>query len=99
MAACGEFGDFPLQIHYFGDVRATFEVFFPGPRGGVFFFLNLLVPIAIDRFEHCNFTSSEVLATFAIMLLYDGAIADVSGISTAASHQQIAAALASKLKK
>jgi len=57
------------------------------------------LPIAIDRFEHCNFTSSEVLATFAIMLLYDGAIADVSGISTAASHQQIAAALASKLKK
>ena len=57
------------------------------------------LPIAIDRFEHCNFTSSEVLATFAIMLLYEGAIADVSGISTAASHQQIAAALASKLKK
>jgi pimeloyl-ACP methyl ester carboxylesterase len=57
------------------------------------------LPIAIDRFEHCNFTSSEVLATFAIMLLYDGAIPDVSGISTAASHQQIAAALAAKLKK
>jgi pimeloyl-ACP methyl ester carboxylesterase len=252
VAACGPIGDFPLQINYFGDARATFEVFFPGLiPGGVFtpqpgvvadwsnyyetsvkpvvfapanrsrldqwvkvahlpfdandylntvqvsvqdvlrysvvnladaaatlggfpfdnatrvyagsasdFFLNLLVPrataspaalatmrtqyqttgvlqrplitlhtlrdqqvpfvheqlyalktlssgallarhlpIAIDRFEHCNFTSSEVLATFAIMLLYDGAIADVSGISTAASHQQIAAALALKLKK
>ena len=45
------------------------------------------LPIAIDRFEHCNFTSSEVLATFAIMLFYDGAIPDVSGISTTQSHR------------
>jgi len=57
------------------------------------------LPIAIDRFEHCNFTSSEVLATFAIMLLYDGAIPDVAGITAGDSHQQIAAALALKLKK
>jgi hypothetical protein len=57
------------------------------------------LPIAIDRFEHCNFTSSEVLTTFAIMLLYDGAIPDVSGIDTTQSDQQIAAALAAKLKK
>ena len=252
VAACGPIGDFPLQINYFGDARATFEVFFPGlVPGGAFtpdpavvadwsnyyetsvkpvvfapanrsrldvwvkvahlpfdandylntvqvsvqdvlrysvvnigdaattiggfpfdnatrvytgsgndFFLNLLVPraaaspaaianmrsqynttgvlqrplitlhtlrdqqvpfvheqlyalktlasgafiarhlpIVIDRFEHCNFTSSEVLTAFAVMLYYDGAIPDVSGISTAASHQQIAAALALKLKK
>jgi pimeloyl-ACP methyl ester carboxylesterase len=57
------------------------------------------VPIAIDRFEHCNFTPQEVLSSFAIMLLYDGAIADVSGISTALSHEQIAGAIAAKLKQ
>ncbi len=30
VAACGPVGDFPLQINYFGDARATFEYFFPG---------------------------------------------------------------------
>ena len=30
LAACGPIGSFPFQINYFGDARATFEVFFPG---------------------------------------------------------------------
>jgi pimeloyl-ACP methyl ester carboxylesterase len=30
LAVCGPIGDFPLQINYFGDARATFEYFFPG---------------------------------------------------------------------
>ena len=30
VAGCGPVGDFPLQINYFGDGRATFEYFFPG---------------------------------------------------------------------
>jgi hypothetical protein len=30
LAACGPIGSFPQQINYFGDARATFEVFFPG---------------------------------------------------------------------
>jgi pimeloyl-ACP methyl ester carboxylesterase len=30
LAACGPVGDFPFQINYFGDARATFEYFFPG---------------------------------------------------------------------
>jgi hypothetical protein len=30
LAACGPIGNFPAQINYFGDARATFEVFFPG---------------------------------------------------------------------
>jgi len=30
LAACGPIGNFPGQINYFGDARATFEVFFPG---------------------------------------------------------------------
>jgi pimeloyl-ACP methyl ester carboxylesterase len=56
------------------------------------------LPIAIDRFEHCNFTPEEVLTTFAIMLLYDGAIPDVSGINASLPREQLAAALAAKLK-
>ncbi|MEP6915775.1 MAG: prolyl oligopeptidase family serine peptidase [Acidobacteriota bacterium] len=30
VAACGPVGDFQYQINYFGDARATFQVFFPG---------------------------------------------------------------------
>ena len=30
VAACGPIGDFAQQINYFGDARATFQVFFPG---------------------------------------------------------------------
>jgi pimeloyl-ACP methyl ester carboxylesterase len=30
LAACGPIGNFPGQINYFGDSRATFEYFFPG---------------------------------------------------------------------
>ena len=30
VAACGPVGNFPFQINYFGDARATFEYFFPG---------------------------------------------------------------------
>src|SRR5215213_1813520 len=37
LAACGPLGNFPLQIGYFGDARATFEYFFPGLiPGGAF---------------------------------------------------------------
>jgi len=30
VAACGPVGDFPYQLQYFGDARATFQYFFPG---------------------------------------------------------------------
>ena len=30
VSTCGPVGDFPFQINYFGDARATFEFFFPG---------------------------------------------------------------------
>jgi len=30
LAACGPIGDFPFQINYFGDARATFQYFYPG---------------------------------------------------------------------
>ena len=36
LAACGPVGNFPYQINYFGDARATFEYFFPGLIPGLF---------------------------------------------------------------
>ena len=60
-------------------------------------FLTRHLPMAIDRFGHCNFMPSEVLASFAVMLLYDGAIPDVSGISASLPPEEIAAALKAKL--
>jgi pimeloyl-ACP methyl ester carboxylesterase len=57
------------------------------------------LPIAIDRFEHCNFTPEEVLVSFAVMLLYDGAIPDAAGINASLSREQLVGALAAKLKQ
>jgi len=34
--------------------------------------------LAIDRFEHCNFTAEEVLFSFAVMLAYDDSLAQVA---------------------
>jgi pimeloyl-ACP methyl ester carboxylesterase len=49
------------------------------------------LPIKIDRFEHCNFTPDEVLASFAIMLFYDGALAEISGTGSFLTKPQLAA--------
>jgi hypothetical protein len=62
-------------------------------------FLTRELPLAIDRFEHCNFTGQEVLTSFAIMLLYDGLIPDLTGINVSSTQQQISTALAAKLPR
>jgi len=54
-------------------------------------YLTRHLNIPIDRFEHCNFTSDEVLASFAIMLFYDGLVAEVSGTGSFLSPTQLAA--------
>ena len=54
-------------------------------------FLTRHLNIPIDRFEHCNFTTDEVLASFAIMLFYDGLLAEVSGTSAFLTPAQLAA--------
>jgi pimeloyl-ACP methyl ester carboxylesterase len=54
-------------------------------------YLTRHVNIPIDRFEHCNFTADEVLASFAIMLFYDGVVTEVSGTSSFLSPAQLAA--------
>ena len=54
-------------------------------------YLTRHVSIPVDRFEHCNFTPDEVLASFAIMLFYDGVLANVSGTSAFLTPAQLAA--------
>jgi pimeloyl-ACP methyl ester carboxylesterase len=44
--------------------------------------------IAIDRFEHCNFTPDEALFSFAVMLLYDGLLQEVSGTAAVLTAPQ-----------
>jgi len=38
--------------------------------------------LPIDRYGHCNFTRDEALVSFAIMLLYDGILDEVSGTAS-----------------
>lgn len=54
-------------------------------------YLTRHLNIPVDRFEHCNFTTDEVLASFAIMLFYDGLLAEVSGTSSFLTPAQLAA--------
>jgi len=54
-------------------------------------YLTRHLNIPIDRFEHCNFTPDEVLASFAILLFYDGLLAEVSGTSSFLTPTQVAA--------
>jgi hypothetical protein len=48
------------------------------------------LPIAVDRFEHCNFTPDEVLGSFVVMLFYDGIVQGVSGLNSALTPAQVA---------
>ncbi len=49
------------------------------------------LPIKIDRFEHCNFIPDEILASFAIMLFYDGLLQEISGIGSFLTKSELAA--------
>lgn len=54
-------------------------------------YLTRHLNIPVPRFEHCNFTPDEVLVSFALMLLYDGLITDVSGVESFLTKTQLAA--------
>ena len=54
-------------------------------------FLTRHLNIPIDRFGHCNFTKDEALFSFAVMLLYDGVLDQVSGTASVLSGPQLAA--------
>jgi pimeloyl-ACP methyl ester carboxylesterase len=52
-------------------------------------FLTRHIAIPIDRFGHCNFTQDEALTAFAIMLLYDNLLVEVSGTESFFTPQQL----------
>ncbi len=49
------------------------------------------LPIKIEVFGHCNFTPDEVLASFAIMLFYDGLLQEITGTASFLTEPQLAA--------
>ena len=42
------------------------------------------------RFEHCNFTEEDALASFLLMLFYDNVIESVSGVASFLPPEQLA---------
>lgn len=73
------------QVPYVHEQIYLLKTFFSGS------FLSRHLNIPVDRFEHCNFTADEALAGFAIMLLYDELIAEVSGVGSFLSGKELAA--------
>jgi hypothetical protein len=47
--------------------------------------------IPVDRYGHCSFSAGEVLVGFAIMLLYDGVLEEVSGTASFFPAAELAA--------
>lgn len=73
------------QVPYVHEQIYLFKTFFSGS------YLSRHLNIAVDRFEHCNFTADEALISFAIVLLYDQVLAEISGVESLLSGPQLAA--------
>jgi pimeloyl-ACP methyl ester carboxylesterase len=54
-------------------------------------FLTQHVNVPIDRYEHCNFTSGEVLFSFALMLFKDAALKELSGVGSLLQAEELTA--------
>lgn len=52
-------------------------------------FLTRHLNIPVDRFEHCNFTIEEALVAFGLMLLYDAALDNISGVGSYLTGPQL----------
>jgi len=72
------------QVPFFHEVLYAFKTLASGS------FFTRHFNIAVDRFEHCNFTADEALVSFAIMLFYDGVLQEVSGTASMPVAQQAA---------
>jgi hypothetical protein len=72
------------QVPYYHELMYAWKTFFSGS------FLTRHLNLAIDRFEHCNFTRDEALFSFALMLFYDGIVEQVSGVSSYLTGSELA---------
>jgi len=70
------------QVPYFHEQLYSLKTLASGA------FLTRHVPIAVDRFEHCNFTAEEVLGSFITMLLWDAATPAATAVNTTPGGQQ-----------
>ncbi len=73
------------QVPYFHEQIYFLKTLFSGSL------LMRHLGIPIDRFEHCNFTKEEALFSFAVMLLYDGILSEVSGTASFLTAPELAA--------
>jgi len=73
------------QVPFFHEVLYAFKTLASGS------FFTRHFNVAVDRFEHCNFTADEALVSFAIMLFYDGVLQEVSGTASMLTSAQQAA--------
>lgn len=66
------------QVPYFHQVLYTLKTIGTGD------FISRHLPIEVQRYEHCNFETDEVLLAFILMLFYDNTVEEVSGLSALA---------------
>ena len=73
------------QVPYIQEQLYFWKTLFAGS------FLTRHFNVPVDRFGHCNFTRDEALFSFALMLLYDGLVQEVSGLSSVLTESEAAA--------
>lgn len=71
------------QVPYFHQEIYTVKTFLSGD------FITRHLPLEVDRFEHCNFTTDEVILAFILMLVYDEVVEEVSGLSALMTAEQV----------
>jgi hypothetical protein len=73
------------QVPYFHEQLYDWKTLFSGSL------LTRHLTFPVDRFGHCNFTKDEALFSFAVMLLYDGLLDQVSGTASALTDPELTA--------
>ena len=70
------------QVPYFHEILYILKTLGSGS------FVTRHLNLAIDRFEHCNFTPEEAIFSLAVMLFYDGMLTEVTGTATLTGSAQ-----------
>lgn len=71
------------QVPYFHQELYTIKTFLSGD------FLTRHLPLEADRYEHCNFTTDELILAFILMLVFDDIVEEVSGLSAMMTPEQV----------
>lgn len=71
------------QVPYFHQILYTLKTIASGD------FITRHFPLEAPRYEHCNFTTDEVLLAFILMLFFDGVVEEVSGLAATVQGAQL----------